>query len=491
MAEAYQGKETFSKAISILLQDDHALVATYALPLLEESIQNGLPPEENLAALIYIAGIYADRPSVQSYEKCASLYRRISEVGERVVRDTLLGTYLGHIRDRLGSWGVEDAQSIGDPKIRIQNLRTVFELTGHPLPYLSIADAYARTGEHEKAEEHYQYILSNQAYFQYVEDLPLILHRAQEGLDKLKPTFGQAVPSGLAQGFDEEGGAIKPEAVALQAGGSGGWPLKKYAIVSTAVSIVIAAIITVGLLYHKGRLQFGESAPPLGSRESVTAPMSGKQSGPAKASRSSKPSGPVMRPGQAVSMPTHSVGTVYVMESINHSDPKLNYTVERKIEAVSSDRMTVSMRNLNSNYVRTIEYDHQWNAISVRGARGEGSDYAPPIKYYDFPLQPGKTWKYVSTERNIKSGNVREHTIMAEVGGWEKISVPAGTFQAIKIMIKNELRDLNTGKTTYGTDTSWYAPEVGRSVKSEMTSSDTPDARGDLQTVQLLRYTKP
>ncbi|WP_244084438.1 hypothetical protein [Desulforhabdus sp. TSK] len=200
---------------------------------------------------------------------------------------------------------------------------------------------------------------------------------------------------------------------------------------------------------------------------------------------SSSPDGSV---DQIAPIPVHSIDTEYVMESNNLSNPQQSYVAERKITSVEPDRIRVSMRNLNSGYVRTLEYDHQWNLISSRGAAGEGSDYSPPIKYYDFPLQRGKRWSSVSTERNMKTGELREHRISAEVGGWETVSVPAGTFQAIKVMIDNEVKDLQTGQTTSGTDTSWYAPAVKRSVKSEMTLYNSREGRDDLQTLQLMSY---
>jgi len=190
-----------------------------------------------------------------------------------------------------------------------------------------------------------------------------------------------------------------------------------------------------------------------------------------------------------IAIPLHSVGTEYVIENKNFSNPKLSYVAERKILSVEPDRIIVTMRNLKSNYSRTLEYDHQWNLISARGTSGEGSDYSPPIKYYDFPLYPGKRWSGTSTERNIRTGKVREHVISAEVGEWETITVPAGTFQAIKVIIKNEVKDFETGLVKSGTDISWYAPDVKRSIKSELSTHNDSEGEDEKQTLSLLRFT--
>lgn len=191
-------------------------------------------------------------------------------------------------------------------------------------------------------------------------------------------------------------------------------------------------------------------------------------------------------PDQTVKAPALAVGDTYVMESTNHANPNLSYVAERKIVGVEADRIKVTFRNVKSDLVRMLEYDRQWNLIAFRGPSGEGYEYQPPIKYYDFPLKPGKRWSGVSTERNLKTGDLREHRVSGEVVGWETVTVPAGTFRAVKVMLATEVKDLKTGQVTPGSDTSWFAPAVKRSVKSEMSSRNLQEARDDFQTVQLL-----
>jgi hypothetical protein len=114
-----------------------------------------------------------------------------------------------------------------------------------------------------------------------------------------------------------------------------------------------------------------------------------------------------------------------------------------------------------------------------------------------FPLQAGKTWKVQYTEPH-PSGNVKlssaTWTTKYKVVGYEDIQVPAGKFRALKIEAegdwRGELAPTNTvvqaaqtqpGQTTLITQARrvtpeatagstykafWYAPEVGRWVKS-------------------------
>jgi len=200
------------------------------------------------------------------------------------------------------------------------------------------------------------------------------------------------------------------------------------------------------------------------------------------------PSPPISDAHQVAQSPSLSVGDEFVVEHKNLTNPKLSYIGERKIVSLDGNRVRITVRNLNSSYVRTLDYDRQWNVIASRGNAGEGFDYSPPIKYYDFPLFPGKRWSLNSTERNIKTGQVREHTITAEVGGWEMVTVPAGTFRAIKVIVHSEVKDPQTGQIISGNDISWYAPVAKRSVKSELTSFNTREGQDDVQIAELIRY---
>lgn len=182
-------------------------------------------------------------------------------------------------------------------------------------------------------------------------------------------------------------------------------------------------------------------------------------------------------------------GSTYTMESFPLDKPDSKIVVERKVVASENGKITVSARNINSKSQkpRILEFTMDWNLMSSRNADGSGSNFAPSIKYFDFPLFSGKKWQEKATETNIKTRAVREHVISATVGDWEMISVPAGTFQGIKITLETELMDLATGEKTTGTDTSWYVPKVGRSVKS-ITSSRNTEGKEHQQIIQLISY---
>jgi WD40 repeat protein len=215
-------------------------------------------------------------------------------------------------------------------------------------------------------------------------------------------------------------------------------------------------------------------APPLPSppRAAPSAPLSPSQS----------PSGVLVGP------PDIKIGDTYIIASQYPDNPSLNNTTERKVLAINEGKLIVASKNVKSmtDKPRTLQFTSEWNLMSSRNPDGSGFDYAPPLKYFAFPLYPGKTWKQITRETDIKTGAVREHTLSATVGDWEDVSVPAGTFRAIKITIQTELLDRATGRKSTGTDVSWYAPTLRRSVRSVITSRNF-QGREERQYVEVIR----
>ena len=94
--------------------------------------------------------------------------------------------------------------------------------------------------------------------------------------------------------------------------------------------------------------------------------------------------------------------------------------------------------------------------------------FASPLMRYRFPLAPGKTWnQWVrnDNETTRRSGEINRYV---RVGGWEKVSTPAGVFDAIRMRILMRLDDEEFWR--YPTTCNylvWYAPAVGAPVREE------------------------
>jgi hypothetical protein len=213
---------------------------------------------------------------------------------------------------------------------------------------------------------------------------------------------------------------------------------------------------------------------PVATRDNV--PQTVSQAGKSRAtlSTSSLQSPSPGLSGDPVQLPAIKAGDTYIIESLYPDTPALSSTTERTVVAVNANTITVLTKNVQSktNKVKTLQFTSEWNLLSSRNPDGSGLDYAPPLQYFAFPLYSGKTWQQKSRETNMKTGAVREHTVSGTVGEWEEVSVPAGTFRALKITLHTELYDPATEQKSLGTDISWYAPEMRRSVKSIITSQN-------------------
>lgn len=190
------------------------------------------------------------------------------------------------------------------------------------------------------------------------------------------------------------------------------------------------------------------------------------------------------QPNPPVQTPTVKEGDSYIFETKDPEDPKSAIMTKRTVDSVGTT-IKLSTININNKKAKSryLTYDRDWNLISTRNADKGGLDYSPPLKYYDFPLIPGKNWDQSSLETDIKSGKTRTHTFTGVVEGWENVSVPAGNFRAIKVSLQTEVIDNDTGEIILGTDDSWFVPEIGRSVKSITSGKD-----GQKRIIQLMSY---
>jgi len=94
--------------------------------------------------------------------------------------------------------------------------------------------------------------------------------------------------------------------------------------------------------------------------------------------------------------------------------------------------------------------------------------FTPPLIRYRFPLAPGEAWnQWVDNfnETTNKAGRINRYV---RVGGWEKVSTPAGVFDAIRMRVLMRLDDEEFWR--YPTTCNylvWYAPAVGAPVREE------------------------
>lgn len=189
---------------------------------------------------------------------------------------------------------------------------------------------------------------------------------------------------------------------------------------------------------------------------------------------------------QVADAPGIQVGDRWVTEVVDHQDPKLNYRAERVVNEVGDNRIVTSVRTVGKDYVRSIEYSGQWGLIATHLPSGATTTYSPALPYLSFPLQPGKSWQARVLETDAE-GKQRVHNVQAKMESWETVQVPAGTFNALKIVLKDDISK-DGAVVQQGQDVSWYAPDARRTVKTEETSFDPTTSEKRRRTVSLVEY---
>jgi hypothetical protein len=168
---------------------------------------------------------------------------------------------------------------------------------------------------------------------------------------------------------------------------------------------------------------------------------------------------------QTAEKPDVQVGDRWAWQHINGLANEKDHTkIEDVIEVTDKEiRTRIRIKGKSGSSVAT--YTHEWNPVDVVSAR-----YDPNLQEFAFPLQVGKRWSGNADKLLFSSGKHGMFILKGEVVALEKVTVPAGTFDAYKVNVVLEAtgtdEDANIGNTI---ETYWYAPSVKRHVKYENT----------------------
>ena len=98
-------------------------------------------------------------------------------------------------------------------------------------------------------------------------------------------------------------------------------------------------------------------------------------------------------------------------------------------------------------------------------------DFVQPYPAYVFPLDAAKSWSLRVNATNRATG--RRHSVRVDgvVMGTERITVPAGAYETIKVKRRIYAGDFEGERSeTNITETEWYAPALARAVRIEVNS---------------------
>jgi len=184
--------------------------------------------------------------------------------------------------------------------------------------------------------------------------------------------------------------------------------------------------------------------------------------------------GMTMQSALAASPP--AVGDTMVYRLVNGYNREILSQLRYQVEKVDGERATlrVTPDRAAGGLERTeiVTREGNWLLHSV-ASHGDIVDYefSAPFPAYVFPLDPGKTWSMHVPARVPGENRMRSVRVDGTVLGIERVRVPAGEFDAVKIR-----RLVYPGDTwhflqeTKVQEIDWYVPALGRSVRSETRS---------------------
>lgn len=210
--------------------------------------------------------------------------------------------------------------------------------------------------------------------------------------------------------------------------------------------------------------------------------------------------------GAAAAAP--AAGDTYVYRVINAYSNETRGQVTYRVDKVDADRVTVAVTPdnpaLGSAHTEIYTKEDNWLRHPViNHDMPVEYEFSPAYPAYVLPLDSGKSWSVRVNATNPASGQRSSVRVDGEVLGTERVTTPAGAFDTIKVRRKVYAGDWEPFRfETNITETDWYAPAVGRPVRSESnsgymdlqrcgrpTSACTP-IRGDWHVFELVSYSR-
>ncbi|MBK6631385.1 MAG: hypothetical protein IPG33_10250 [Betaproteobacteria bacterium] len=167
--------------------------------------------------------------------------------------------------------------------------------------------------------------------------------------------------------------------------------------------------------------------------------------------------------------PAVKVGDTWIYNRLDGWNNVLQDISLVRVKGVGAEGILMEASALDGSNIARIRRTPDFNLVRIEASRFTKTTL-PYYPNFSFPLWVGKTWKakvaFASTDQPGKS--VRAD-LEARVVGFESVTVPAGTFFALKIELGGPYRasNLEGNWTGHIEDTLWYAPEARNAVRYE------------------------
>lgn len=164
--------------------------------------------------------------------------------------------------------------------------------------------------------------------------------------------------------------------------------------------------------------------------------------------------------------PTVKVGDTWMFNKLNRNG-ELDYVSVTSVTRIDAEGIMLTSSDLAKTYSATVKRTRGFNLLRI-DAPDFAQTFSPDYPNFDFPLQVGKTWKRTAEFTHSKRpGKIVRAELEGRVVGWESVTVPAGTFLALKIQLGGWYRVKASEISGRMDDTLWYAPEVRNAVRYE------------------------
>jgi hypothetical protein len=174
--------------------------------------------------------------------------------------------------------------------------------------------------------------------------------------------------------------------------------------------------------------------------------------------------------GRVAAAPTFVVGQSWTYRGREGFRDPLVWEERHEITAVGPDGITVRVSATGERVSgQRTELLASPGVVRVGAVMDiETRRFTTPLDRFRFPLAPGETWNQWVDNFNETTGKAGQINRYVRVGGWEKVSTPAGVFDAIRMRVMMRLDDEEFWR--YPTTCNyliWYAPAVGAPVREE------------------------
>lgn len=185
---------------------------------------------------------------------------------------------------------------------------------------------------------------------------------------------------------------------------------------------------------------------------------------------------PLTNPFAQADPPRLAVGNSWAYRVSNGYNNEVRGQIRYQVEQVEAGRTVVSVTPeapyLGQAYTAVYTKDGNWLRHPV-------TNHDQPVQYefaqaypaYVFPLAPDQSWSVRVNAINPATGMKSSVRVDGTVLGAERIRVPAGEFDTIRVRRLVYAGDWDyVRRETHIDETDWYAPALGRAVRTESKS---------------------